>query len=79
MFVNHGQQVTEVVGVLETIHAEPQTWAKIAEVLIDYLRWFRRQADWDDPSPFNYDAVERTIQRDTLRSRKKAGRRRGNR
>ena len=68
-FDQSGPETWEVAGVLDTLHATPNAWPKMADIILDYLRWLHRQPE-NDPDLTHYDAVGRLVKRDHLRKKR---------
>lgn len=63
-FVRSGQEVAEIVGVLGPLHAPPEVWEKVSEIIVDYIRWLDSvPASVAQNGPEAYDAVERLVER----------------
>ncbi|MBI3180304.1 MAG: hypothetical protein HYZ27_11625 [Deltaproteobacteria bacterium] len=65
-FVVSGPQVWEVVGILSPLHAEDDVWTKVAEILLDYMRWLALYPDQAQEGVAAYDAVGRMLGRQPL-------------
>lgn len=60
-------EVAQIVGVLGPMHAEPEVWEKISDVVLDYVTLCADVPDVLAQGPGSYDAVGRLVQRDAAR------------
>jgi hypothetical protein len=58
-FVESASEVWDIAGVMGPLHAEPGAWEKMADVMLDYTRWFSQQTDKENISMQQYDALGR--------------------
>lgn len=65
-FTESGGHMADIVGVLTPHHAGPTVWPKIAEILLDFLRWWHRQPP-GAVDVARYDAVGRLMAREAAR------------
>ncbi len=65
-FLQSGDQLTDIVGILSYLHADEHVWSKISEVLMDYLLWMARSPKEIRLNPDSYPAVDRQSRRDQL-------------
>ncbi len=74
-FFQSAEQVWEVIGVLQPMHADDDAWEKMADVLSDFLCWAAEHPDLFLVGPSAFDVIERLVHRDLSRgSRKTYGR-----
>lgn len=62
-FLKSGYEMTQVVGVLNPLHAAPDAWEKISDVIIDYMQWTVEEPENAAMGPSAYDPVTRLSQR----------------
>ncbi|MFC1610153.1 hypothetical protein ACFL6C_04295 [Myxococcota bacterium] len=74
-FINAGQQLWEVAGVLSSLHTTDDVWDKISDIIIDYLQWIRMAPDEARGGPESYDAVGRLVSRQPLIGNRRTTRR----
>jgi hypothetical protein len=60
-FVVSGLDVWEIAGVLGPMHAAPDVWPRIAEVLLDYVRWMAQFPGEAATGVSAYDPVARQV------------------
>ncbi len=72
-FVVSGPQVWEVIGILNPLHAEDDVWTKIAEILLDYMRWLALYPDRAQEGVAAYDAVGRLLGRQPILGDRRRG------
>jgi len=63
-FLESASAMWEVVGVFNPLHAAPEAWAQVVDVLLDYVRWMRRHPSLRAKGPLAYDAVGRLMARE---------------
>ncbi len=66
-YFTSGQDVWEVAGALGPMHAEPEVWEKIADVVADFAGFCAGHPEALQQGPAAYDAVGRLIERDAAR------------
>lgn len=70
-FAQSGHVVGDVAGVLGALHAEPEVWAKVSDVVVDYLAWCSQHSEAIQQGPQAFDAVGRLAVRDLQRGRQR--------
>lgn len=72
-FLRSGPDMAEIAGVMSPLHAGPEVWEKIAEVIVDYTAWLAESPDHLRLGPNGYDAVERMAERLPRAGNRRAG------
>ncbi len=74
-FAASGPRMWEVVGVLGPLHAAPEVWEKISDVLADYTQWCAVAPDLAAQGTAAYDPVSRLLARQPLVGTRRKGER----
>lgn len=69
-FCASGPEVADVATLLTPLHAEPDAWPRIADMVVDYLMWMVAHPEAAAVGPSAYAAVERLIEREARRGRR---------
>lgn len=76
-FSESAEEMWKIAGVLGTLHAAPDAWLRIADVIADFVRWQSESVENINLGAKEYAAVERLIQRQPILTNRRNGTRHG--
>ena len=72
-FLSSGPFMWEILGVLGPLHAAPEVWEKVSDVLADYAQWCAVAPEIAAHGPAAYDPVNRLLARQPLVGSRRKG------